>query len=154
MFRGLSFCVRDARVKHRCKRISLGSRVSGTPRIELARKETAMMKGMQKLSLVVPLLSLAMSVGLSARAVADGQGPSQQDKVKACNTMADNKGLKGDDRKNFMQDCLNKAGNQQLNEMSQKDKMNTCKNLADRKSLSGNDRKSFIKDCMNKANPK
>ena len=113
------------------------------------------MKGIsQKLLLVVPLLSLAMSVGLPARAVADGQGPSQQDKAKACNTMADNKGLRGDDRKNFMQECLNKAGNQQLNEMSQKDKMNTCKNLADRKSLSGNDRKSFIKDCMNKANPK
>jgi hypothetical protein len=87
-----------------------------------------MMKGIsQKLLLVVPLLSLAMSVGLPARAVADGQGPSQQDKVKACNTMADNKGLKGDGRKNFMQDCPNKAGNQQLNEMSQKDKMNTCR---------------------------
>jgi hypothetical protein len=64
MFRGLSFRVRDARVKHRCKRISLGSRVRVTPRIELPRKETGMMKGIsQKLLLVVPLLSLAMSVG-------------------------------------------------------------------------------------------
>ena len=53
-----------------------------------------------------------------------------------------------------MQDCLNKAANQQLDQMSQKDKMNTCKNLADRKSLTGSDRRSFIKDCMNKANPK
>jgi hypothetical protein len=108
----------------------------------------------QKALLIVTLLSLAMSVELPARAAADGQGPSQQDKVKACNTMADNKGLKGDDRKNFMQDCLNKGENQQLNDMSQKDKMNVCKNLADKKNLSGNDRRSFIKDCMNKANPK
>jgi psiF repeat len=108
----------------------------------------------QKVLLVVALLSISMSVGLPARVSADGQGSSQQDKAKACNSMADNKGLKGDDRKNFMQECLNKAGNQQLNDMSQKDKMNTCKNLADRKSLTGNDRRSFIKDCMNKANPK
>lgn len=108
----------------------------------------------QKVWLVVALLSLAMSVGLPARVAADGQGPSQQDKAKACNSMADNKGLKGDDRKTFIQDCLNKAGNQPVNEMSQKDKMDVCKNLADKKNLAGNDRRSFIKDCMNKANPK
>jgi hypothetical protein len=75
----------------------------------------------QKVLLVEALLLISMSVGLPARAAADGQGSSQQDKAKACNSMADNKGLKGDDRKNFMQDCLSKAGNQQLNDMSQKD---------------------------------
>jgi psiF repeat len=77
----------------------------------------------QKLLLVMTLLSLAMSVAPPAGAAADNHGSSQQD-IKACNNMADNKGLKGDDRKNFMQDCLSKAGNQQLNEMSQKDKLN------------------------------
>jgi psiF repeat len=107
----------------------------------------------QQVLLVVTLLSLAMSAGLPARAAADNQG-SSQDKVKACNSTADSKGLKGDDRKNFMQDCINKASNQQLSDMSQKDKMNTCKNLADRKNLTGSDRRSFLKDCMNKANPK
>jgi hypothetical protein len=106
----------------------------------------------QKAILVVTLLSLAMSAGVSA--AADSQGSSQQDKMKTCNSLADNKGLKGDDRKNFMQDCLSKAGNQQLSDMSQKDKMNVCKNLADKKNLTGSDRRSFIKDCMNKANPK
>jgi hypothetical protein len=107
----------------------------------------------QKVLLFVTLLLLAMSAGLPARP-ASAQGSSQQDKMKACNNLADKKGLKGDDRKNFMQDCLSKAGNQPLNDMSQKDKMNVCKNLADRKNLTGNDRRSFIKDCMNKANPK
>jgi psiF repeat len=68
--------------------------------------------------------------------------------MKACNNLADNKGLKGEDRKNFMQDCLSKAGNQQPNQMSQKDKMNVCNNLADRKNLTGSDRRSFIKDCI------
>jgi hypothetical protein len=108
----------------------------------------------QKVLLVVTLLSLAMSLGLPVRAAADKQGSSQQDRMKACNNLADNKNLKGDDRKNFMQDCLSKGGDQKLNDMSQKDKLNACKNLADRKNLTGSDRKSFIKDCMNKANPK
>ena len=108
----------------------------------------------QKVLLVMTLLSLAMSLWLPASAAADKQGPSQQDKMKACNNLADNKGLKGDDRKNFMQDCLSKGGTQPLSEMSQRDKLNACKNLADRKNLKGEDRKSFLKDCMNKANPK
>jgi hypothetical protein len=113
-----------------------------------------MRRMLQQVLLMMTLLAVAMSVEPSARAATDNQGSSQQDKVKACNNIADNKGLKGDDRKNFMQDCLSKTGNQHANEMSQKDKTNVCKNLADRKSLTGSERRSFIKDCMNKANPK
>jgi psiF repeat len=112
-----------------------------------------MTKISRRVLIVVVFLLLAMSVGLPATAKAQ-QGPSQQDKMKACNNLADNKGLKGDDRKNFMQDCLSKTGNQPLNQMSQQDKMNVCKNLADKKNLAGSDRRSFLKDCMNKANPK
>ena len=80
---------------------------------------------------------------------------SQQDKMKACNDLADKKGLKGDDRKNFLQSCTGKTTNvQPLNNVSQRDKMNACKNLADRKNLQGEDRRSFLKDCMNKVNSK
>ena len=113
-----------------------------------------MTKLSQRALFVMTVLSLAMSLELPDHAAANPQGPSQQDKMKACNTLADNKGLKGDERKNFMQDCLSKAGNQQLNDMSQKDKLNVCKNLADKKNLKGDDRRSFLKDCMNRANPK
>ena len=127
--------------------------MTGTRAIELYGGENSMAKVLQKVLLFVTLLLLAMSAGFPARA-ASAQGSSQQDKMKDCNNLADKKGLKGDDRKNFMQDCLSKAGNQPLNDMSQKDKMNVCKNLADRKNLTGSDRRSFIKDCMNKANPK
>src|ERR1700751_1242158 len=81
-----------------------------------ARKERVM-KRISKRIMLMTFLSLAMS-GIPARA-RDSQG-SSQDKAKACNSMADDKGLKGDDRKNFMQDCLSKAGNEQLNQMSQK----------------------------------
>ena len=112
-----------------------------------------MIRIVQNAVFVMTFLSVPLSSSLCAR-VADNQGSSQQDQAKACNDMADNKSLKGDDRKNFLQECLKKAGNQQLNEMSQKDKANVCKNLADKKNVTGNDRRSFMKDCMNKANPK
>lgn len=122
-------------------------------RIELPERRESMTTISQRILLMI-FLSLAMNLGLSARAAPGNQGSSQQDKAKACNSMADNKSLKGDDRKNFMQDCLSKAGNDQLNQMSQKDKMDVCKNLAEKKKLTGSDRRSFIKDCMNRANPK
>lgn len=78
---------------------------------------------------------------------------SQQDKARACNDLADKKGLKGDDRKGFMQNCLSKAsGTTPIDDMSQRDKLDACKNLADRKNLKGEDRRSFLKDCMHKVN--
>jgi hypothetical protein len=83
-----------------------------------------MTKMSHKMLLVVTLLSLVMGVGLPARAAAN-QGSSQQDKVKACNNMADKMGLKGDDRRTVSTKLV----------MSQKDKMNVCKNLADKKNL-------------------
>jgi len=83
-----------------------------------------------------------------------GNSVSQQDKLKECNNLADKKNLTGDDRKNFLKSCAEKAtGAQPVSEMSEKDKMNACKNLADKKDLKGEDRRSFIKDCMKKANP-
>ena len=109
----------------------------------------------QKMSLIMTL-SLAMTASLPARTAAQNKpDASQQDKLQACNNMADKKGLTGTDRKNFVQSCMSKAnGTQPVSDMSQSDKMNTCKNLADKKNLTGKDRRSFIKDCMNKANPK
>jgi hypothetical protein len=64
------------------------------------------------------------------------------------------KGLKDQERKTFMQNCLNKAANSGSDaKVSQQDKGTACNNLADQKGLKGADRRSFIKDCMNKANP-
>ena len=81
-------------------------------------------------------------------------GASSQDKAKACNDAADKKGLKDQDRKTFMQNCLNKAANSGSGgNVSQQDKATACNNLADKKGVTGADRRSFIKDCMTKANP-
>lgn len=106
------------------------------------------------LVIVLPLVTSAM---LHAAASAAWNAPqaSQQDKVNACRNLADKKGLTGDDRKNFMQDCINKTADvQKPSDMSTKDKMNSCKDLADKRNLKGEDRRSFLKDCMNKLNSK
>ncbi len=109
-----------------------------------------------KLMLVIPLLfSTGAMLNAASAAGLNGSQASQQDKAKACNNLADKKGLKGDDRKNFMQDCLNQAADvQKPSDMSTKDKMNGCKNIADKRNLKGEDRRSFLKDCMNKLNSK
>jgi psiF repeat len=79
---------------------------------------------------------------------------SPQDKAKACSDAADKKGLKDQERKTFMQNCLNKAANAGSGgNASQQDKATACKNLADKKGLQGADRRSYLKDCMNKLNP-
>ena len=59
-------------------------------------------------------LLLAMSVGPCIN-LASAQ--SNADKAKTCNDLADKKGLKGDDRKNFLQNCMSK-GMQPPSEMS------------------------------------
>jgi hypothetical protein len=99
------------------------------------------------------LLATSLSFTTAAKSsLAQSSGPSNRDKAKACNDLADKKGLQGNDRKSFMQDCLNKAANPGAN-VTQQDKANVCKNLADKKGLKGADRRSYLKDCMNKANP-
>ncbi len=106
------------------------------------------------LMIVLPFATSAMLQAASSAAWNPSQA-SQQDKVNACKNLADKKGLTGDDRKNFMQDCINKTADvQKPSDMSTKDKMNSCKSLADKKNLTGADRKSFLKDCMNKLNSK
>jgi|SRR3954452_21061240 hypothetical protein len=99
-----------------------------------------MTRTVQNAVFVVALPSSTLSVTLHAKA-ANNRGSSQQDQAKACNDMADSKSLKGDDGKNFMQECLKKAGNQQLNDMSQKDKATVCNDLADKKNVTGIDRR-------------
>jgi hypothetical protein len=100
-------------------------------------------------------VTLMMTLSLATSPMLTAAQSSQQDKITACNNLADKKGLKGDDRKNFMQDCINKTADvQKPSDMSTKDKMNSCKDLADKRNLKGSDRRSFIKDCMDRLNSK
>jgi hypothetical protein len=104
---------------------------------------------------VVMSLSLATSLTV-VTAAPQSSAASPQDKATACNDLADKKGLKDQERKDFLQSCLGKAadsGSASGGRVSQQDKATTCKNLADKKGVTGADRRSFLKNCMNKANP-
>ena len=109
----------------------------------------------------VVMMSLLLATSLGSLIAAKTPQPkpgqsstvSSQDKAKACNDAADQKGLKDQERKTFMQNCLNKVANSGSGNVSQQDKVTACKNLADKKGLKGADRRSFLKDCMNKVNP-
>jgi len=81
---------------------------------------------------------------------------SQQDKMKKCNEIANQKQLKGDDRKNFMSTCLSAKGPDESagpGKMSQQDKMKKCNEIANQKSLKGDDRKTFMSSCLSASAP-
>jgi hypothetical protein len=106
------------------------------------------------------VMSLLLATSLTfVTAAAQSSAASPQNKARACNDLADKKGLKDQGRKDFLQSCLGKAadsgsGSASGGKVSQQDKATICKNLADKKGVTGADRRSFLKDCMNKANPR
>lgn len=74
----------------------------------------------------------------------------QQGKMKACNADAGDK--KGDERKDFMKECLKKApeGKAEGKPMQQ-NKMKTCNvDAGDKK---GAERKAFMKECLSAKKP-
>ena len=73
---------------------------------------------------------------------------SQQDKMKKCNSEANAKHLKGDERKNFMSTCLSANAEEPAGNMSQQDKMKKCNQVANDKHLKGDDRKNFMSTCL------
>jgi hypothetical protein len=82
-----------------------------------------------------------------ASATSASGGNSQQEKMKGCNADATTKGLKGDDRKSFMKDCLSaKPAAKPAN--SQQEKMKSCNADATSKGLKGDDRKSYMSNCL------
>jgi hypothetical protein len=93
----------------------------------------------KNLALSVVLLLTFSSVLLQA-------DNSQQNKMKKCNQVANDKHLKGDDRKNFMSTCL--SAEEPAGTMSQQDKMKKCNEVANDKHLKGDDRKSFMSTCL------
>ena len=95
------------------------------------------------------LTLFVLSLGVTPFAVA---APEQQNKMKACNERANEKGFgegKGDERKAFMKECLSaKSEKSGGGKGSQQNKMKTCNKEAGEKSLKGDDRKKFMSDCL------
>ena len=101
---------------------------------------------------VIALVALAFAAG-STYAAEEKKEPStaqkaQQEKMKACNTQAAEKELKGDERKQFMSTCLGAKPAK----MTQQEKMKACNGEAGSKQLKGDERKQFMSECL-KVNP-
>jgi hypothetical protein len=82
---------------------------------------------------------------------------AQQEKMKFCNAEAKEKALKGDERKQFMSNCLKKAPAEATPapapevapaKASQQDKMKNCNATAGSKELKGDERKAFMSECL------
>ncbi len=104
---------------------------------------------MQIVVRILTLVFFALSLGVAPVAIA---APAQQNKMKACNEQANEKGFgegKGDERKTFMKDCLStKSGKGGGGKDAQQNKMKTCNKEASEKKLTGDDRKKFMSDCL------
>jgi len=83
----------------------------------------------------------ATALGLVLTAGAHAAEPSaQQNLMGTCNTEAT--GKKGDDRKEFMKDCLSNG------KKRQQEKMKMCN--ADATGKKGDERKAFMSSCLKK----
>jgi hypothetical protein len=71
----------------------------------------------------------------------------QQERMASCNKQAGSKGMKGDERKAFMSDCLKDPGPSAA-QKKQQDRMASCNKEAGGKGLKGDDRKKFMSSCL------
>ena len=89
---------------------------------------------MRKL-LAITLLGACAAFALPAAAVTEN---AQQERMKTCNTKA--AGMKGDERKTFMSDCLS------AEKKASDNKMATCNTKS--KGMKGDEHKKFMSECM------
>lgn len=79
---------------------------------------------------------------------AEGDKPApkpQAQKMSACSTQAKDQGLRGDERKSFMSQCLRTKRSQTA--------MQECSTVAKDKGMRGNDRKGYMRDCLKAKGP-
>lgn len=93
-------------------------------------------------------IACASQFALAPIAAAQDKAPTpQQQRMKDCNKEAT--GMKGDERKAFMKECL--SGKQVAAKdarSAQQDKMKACNAEATKKTLKGDERKAFMSDCL------
>jgi hypothetical protein len=90
-------------------------------------------------------------VGLLCGQVAAAPATEQEQKA-ACTEEAGKKGLKGEERKRFMGDCLSAKKVAQVKVTAQQEKMKACNQEAGRKELKGEARKKFMSECLSAKN--
>jgi hypothetical protein len=90
------------------------------------------------LSVIALFLGCLSLPALAADAPASAPLSQQQSKMTTCN--ADAAGMKGDERKAFMKDCLS------AKKPTQQDRMKSCN--AEAQGKKGDERKAFMKACL------
>jgi hypothetical protein len=94
------------------------------------------------------VLSIAwVAMPVPAHAAEDAR-TKQQELMGACNKMAAQKEVKGDDRKKFMSACLKGEVPVAPARTPQQERMANCNKEAGTKALKGDDRKKFMSDCL------
>ena len=113
-----------------------------------------------------PMLALAALVAATAFAATAADAPKkqltpQQQRMSDC--AHESKGMKGDEHKKFMSDCLKSkespaevkaamgkpaAPAAATAKQTQQEKMKSCNTEAGQKKLKGDDRKKFMSDCL------
>ena len=104
------------------------------------------------------MLALGLTLGAMAVAPAFAASPqaasstprtmtAQQQKMATCSH--ESKGMKGEEHKKFMSDCLHgNATAATPAKTTQQEKMKTCNADAKAKALKGSERKSFMSSCL------
>jgi len=90
---------------------------------------------------------LALPVHAQEKKEPSAAQKKQQERMASCNKQAGSKGMKGDDRKKFMSDCLKDPGPSAA-QKKQQDRMASCNKQAGSKGMKGDDRKKFMSDCL------
>lgn len=98
----------------------------------------------------VVVFAVASQFALAPASASEEKTPTaQQQRMKDCNAEAGQRGLKGDERKAFMKDCLGgKLAAAKDARTAQQEKMKTCNAEAGQKGLKGDARKAFMSECL------
>ncbi|MBK5914040.1 PsiF family protein [Rhodocyclus purpureus] len=104
------------------------------------------------LSLVVGLIAGPAFAADEAKKDPSPAQQAQQERMRNCNKEAGEKSLGGDERKQFMKDCLAGKTASQKPEAAPpatpQEKMKVCNKDASEKELKGDERKKFMSECL------
>lgn len=113
---------------------------------------------MKRLLAITALIASQLALAPLASAAEEKTATPQQQRMRDCNKEAKSTGIKGDERKAFMKQCLSGKVNQPNQskpaapppspKQAQQEKMKACNADAKTKALKGDARKAFMSDCL------
>lgn len=97
------------------------------------------------------LITACLVFPVAAMAADEKKLTPQQQRMASCNKEAGEKKMAGDERKQFMANCLKADGSAAAGERkmtAQQQKMASCNKEAGDKKLAGDERKKFMSGCL------